>query len=194
MFDISYVRIFYQKIFIRPHKVHVILYLFHAVHGGISYNYYTTATQQYQNKLADLKNSAEFDPDYISYFFGVGLQHPINKFLQVYTRYGIDRAFEFTERSDDGVNERYRVVKTKISAGFLIDLERRLRQHQQGKGANYTRKHRPVVLVYHQEFPTIQEAFRRQKQIQGWSHAKKQALIDGDFDKLTSTSSLRQAQ
>jgi hypothetical protein len=92
------------------------------VHGGISYNYYTTATQQYQNKLADLKNSAEFDPDYISYFFGVGLQHPINKFLQVYTRYGIDRAFEFTERSDDGINERYRVTKTKISAGLLIDL------------------------------------------------------------------------
>jgi putative endonuclease len=69
--------------------------------------------------------------------------------------------------------------------GSTIDLERRLRQHQQGKGANYTRKHRPVVLVYHQEFPTIQEAFRREKQIQGWSHAKKQALIDGDFDKLS---------
>jgi putative endonuclease len=70
--------------------------------------------------------------------------------------------------------------------GSTIDLERRLRQHQQGKGANYTRKHRPVVLVYHQEFPTIQEAFRREKQIQGWSHAKKQALIDGDFDRLES--------
>ena len=69
--------------------------------------------------------------------------------------------------------------------GSTIDLERRLRQHQQGKGANYTRKHRPVVLVYHQEFPTIQEAFRREKQIQGWSHAKKQALIDGDFDRLS---------
>jgi putative endonuclease len=72
--------------------------------------------------------------------------------------------------------------------GSTIDLERRLRQHQQGKGANYTRKHRPVVLVYHQEFPTIQEAFRREKQIQGWSYAKKQALIDGDFDKLSEQS------
>ena len=72
--------------------------------------------------------------------------------------------------------------------GSTIDLERRLRQHQQVKGANYTRKHRPVVLVYHQEFPTIQEAFRREKQIQGWSHAKKQALIDGDFGKLSEQS------
>jgi putative endonuclease len=67
-------------------------------------------------------------------------------------------------------------------------LERRLRQHQQGEGANYTKKHLPVLLVYQQEFPTIQEAFRREKQIQGWSHAKKQALIDGDFDTLRALS------
>ena len=38
-------------------------------------------------------------------------------------------------------------------------LERRIRQHQSGD--NYTKKHRPVVLVYYQEFPTIGEAFRR---------------------------------
>jgi putative endonuclease len=72
--------------------------------------------------------------------------------------------------------------------GSTIDLERRLRQHQQGEGANYTKKHLPVLLVYQQEFPTIQEAFRREKQIQGWSHAKKQALIDGDFDTLRALS------
>jgi len=75
--------------------------------------------------------------------------------------------------------------------GSTIDLNRRLHQHQTGNGANYTRKHRPVTLVYHKEFPTIQEAFRREKQIQGWSHAKKQALIDGDFDRLKSLSRSR---
>ena len=69
--------------------------------------------------------------------------------------------------------------------GSTIDLDRRLRQHQAGAGANYTRKHLPVELVYHQEYPRIGEAFRREKQIQGWSHAKKQALIDGDFDRLS---------
>ena len=69
--------------------------------------------------------------------------------------------------------------------GSTIDLERRLRQHQEGKGANFTKKHLPVELVYFQEFPTIQEAFRREKQIQRWRHAKKQALIDGDFDRLS---------
>jgi putative endonuclease len=69
--------------------------------------------------------------------------------------------------------------------GSTIDLDRRLHQHQAGEGANYTRKHLPVELVYDQEYPTIEEAFRREKQIQGWSHAKKQALIDGDFDRLS---------
>ena len=72
--------------------------------------------------------------------------------------------------------------------GSTVDLARRFYQHQVGEGANYTRKYRPVVLVYQQEFPTIGEAFRREKQIQGWSHAKKQALIDGDFDILRSLS------
>lgn len=92
------------------------------VHGGVAYNYYTSATQQHQNKLIDLKNSAQFDDDYLSYFFGVGLQYTLSSFLQVYSRYGIDRAFEFTERSDDGVNERYQVYKNRLSVGLLIDL------------------------------------------------------------------------
>lgn len=69
--------------------------------------------------------------------------------------------------------------------GSTINLTRRLSQHQTGTGANYTRKHGPVELVYYQEFPSISQAFRREKQIQGWSHAKKQALIDGDFDRLS---------
>ena len=69
--------------------------------------------------------------------------------------------------------------------GSTIDLERRLRQHQQGEGANYTKKHLPVKLIYYEEYPTIQQAFHREKQIQGWSHGKKQALIDGDFDRLS---------
>jgi len=76
----------------------------------------------------------------------------------------------------------------KFYTGSTVDLARRFHQHQAGEGANYTRKHRPVVLVYQQEYPTIGEAFRREKQIQGWSHAKKQALIDGDFNLLRSLS------
>ena len=70
--------------------------------------------------------------------------------------------------------------------GSTVNIVRRLHQHQNGEGANYTRKYSPVTLVYQEEFTTIGEAFRREKQIQGWSHAKKQALIDGDFDRSLS--------
>ncbi len=68
--------------------------------------------------------------------------------------------------------------------GSTINLEQRILQHQTGEGANYTRKHLPVRLVYFEEFGQIEEAFKREKQIQGWSRKKKEALIKGQFDKL----------
>jgi putative endonuclease len=61
--------------------------------------------------------------------------------------------------------------------GSTKDLERRLAQHQNGEGANYTKKRLPVKLVYYEEFDRIDYAFRREKQVQGWSRAKKEALI-----------------
>ena len=68
--------------------------------------------------------------------------------------------------------------------GSTTDLERRLAQHQAGEGANFTRKHRPVKLVWFEEFPRIDQAFYREKQIQGWRREKKEALIKGEYDKL----------
>ncbi len=69
--------------------------------------------------------------------------------------------------------------------GSTINLIRRLRQHENGEGANYTRKHLPVKLVYFEEFERIDKAFYREKQIQGWSHAKKKALIARDQVRIT---------
>ncbi|WP_248574835.1 GIY-YIG nuclease family protein [Flavobacterium sp. H122] len=63
--------------------------------------------------------------------------------------------------------------------GSTIDLERRLQQHQDGEGANHTKKRLPVNLVYYEEFSRIDQAFYREKQIQGWSRKKKEALIEG---------------
>ncbi len=74
-------------------------------------------------------------------------------------------------------NGRYYTGSTK-------DLTRRLRQHQTGEGSNYTRKHGPVELVYFEEFERIDFAFNREKQIQPWSQAKKEALIARNIDKL----------
>jgi len=72
--------------------------------------------------------------------------------------------------------------------GSTNDLERRLEQHQNGEGANHTKKHLPVKLVYFEEFQRIDEAFYREKQVQGWSRKKKEALINGRFDKLSDLS------
>ena len=68
--------------------------------------------------------------------------------------------------------------------GSTIHLEVRLEQHQNGEGANHTRKHLPVKLVYFEAFDRIDQAFLREKQVQGWSRKKKEALINGEFDKL----------
>ena len=63
--------------------------------------------------------------------------------------------------------------------GSTRTLDERIRQHQSGEGAAYTRRRRPVRLVYVQEFQRIDEAFAMEKRVQGWSRAKRQALIAG---------------
>jgi putative endonuclease len=63
--------------------------------------------------------------------------------------------------------------------GSTIDLEIRLIQHRNGLGSNFTKKNLPFELVYFEEFQRIDEAFSREKQIQGWSRKKKEALING---------------
>ncbi len=73
--------------------------------------------------------------------------------------------------------------------GSTNDLEVRIIQHQNGEGANYTKSRLPVKLIYIEEFQQIDEAFRREKQVQGWSRKKKEALIKCNFDELPELSS-----
>lgn len=68
--------------------------------------------------------------------------------------------------------------------GSTVDLDKRIEQHQNGEGANYTSKKLPVRLVYYEEYPRIDWAFNREKQIQGWNRRKKIALIEGRLDDL----------
>ncbi len=69
--------------------------------------------------------------------------------------------------------------------GSTKDLVRRLIQHMTGiNGANFTRKRLPVKLAYFEIFPTVQQAYYREKQVQGWSRAKKEALIYRQFEML----------
>ena len=69
--------------------------------------------------------------------------------------------------------------------GSTNNLELRLMQHQEGKGANHTKRRLPVKLVYYEEFERIDLAYDREKQVQGWNRKKKQALIDGAQELLS---------
>ncbi|MBI1804622.1 MAG: GIY-YIG nuclease family protein [Ignavibacteriae bacterium] len=60
----------------------------------------------------------------------------------------------------------------------------RLSQHQLGSLGGYTASRRPVTLRWSQEFADLFDAFRAERQIKGWSRAKKEALIAGRFDLL----------
>ncbi len=68
--------------------------------------------------------------------------------------------------------------------GSTRSLDHRLEQHVSGLGGAYTAQRQPVRLVFMQEFDRIDEAYQREKQIQGWSRAKRKALIEGRFDDL----------
>ena len=72
--------------------------------------------------------------------------------------------------------------------GSTIDLQKRINEHHNGQGANHTKKRLPIKLVYVEEYLNIATAFEREKQIQGWSRAKKEVLITGDFDALPNLS------
>ncbi len=64
------------------------------------------------------------------------------------------------------------------------DLETRVSQHSQGTFDGYTAKRRPVTLVYPVHFDNIVDAIAYERQVKGWSRAKKEALIRGDFKAL----------
>ncbi len=69
--------------------------------------------------------------------------------------------------------------------GHTDNLELRLAQHQTGIVAGFAAEHRPVELVWSQDFPTRNEAKAAEKQVKGWSRAKKLALIRGDWDRIS---------
>lgn len=68
--------------------------------------------------------------------------------------------------------------------GSTWDLDRRLWEHQNGLGAKHTSKRLPVKLVFCEECDRVEDAYAREKQIQGWSRKKKQALMAGDWDRV----------
>jgi putative endonuclease len=76
--------------------------------------------------------------------------------------------------------------------GSTRDLDTRLWQHQQGLGGSYTSKRLPVSLAYACEFATVSEAWGVERKLHGWSRAKREAVIRGDFAALPNLAQNRQ--
>ncbi|MDH5650097.1 MAG: GIY-YIG nuclease family protein [Gammaproteobacteria bacterium] len=68
--------------------------------------------------------------------------------------------------------------------GWTHNVSDRVRAHNEGRGAAYTLKRRPVFLMYSEAFRLEVEAIQRERQIKRWSAAKKESLIRGDIQKL----------
>jgi putative endonuclease len=68
--------------------------------------------------------------------------------------------------------------------GSTTNLEVRVEAHKSGEGGDYTARRRPLECVFSEEFETLHDAFLVERQIKGWSRAKKEALIRRDHDAL----------
>ena len=69
--------------------------------------------------------------------------------------------------------------------GVTSNLNQRLYQHQSAFYPDcYTVSRRPVELVFYAECTNIEFAIDKEKQIKKWSRAKKEALINGDYDAI----------
>lgn len=61
--------------------------------------------------------------------------------------------------------------------GWTTDVSRRVKAHNEGRGARYTRSRRPVVLVHQEEFETKEEAMSREWHIKQLSRQQKEELF-----------------
>ncbi|THU38425.1 GIY-YIG nuclease family protein [Niastella caeni] len=69
--------------------------------------------------------------------------------------------------------------------GLTNDLVKRFKEHQTGVYATcYTFRKRPLQLQYYEMIPFLQDAIQREKQLKGWTKAKKKALVDRNLHKL----------
>lgn len=66
-----------------------------------------------------------------------------------------------------------------LYTGWTNDLDKRIRDHNEGRGAKYTRSRRPVILEYYEEFLTKEEAMSREWAIKHMTRAKKEEMIRG---------------
>jgi predicted GIY-YIG superfamily endonuclease len=69
--------------------------------------------------------------------------------------------------------------------GSTKNLDLRISQHQSGKGSRYTSGRLPVEFVYGEKYDRVADAYAREKQVQNWGRAKREALIAGKPELLS---------
>ena len=74
-----------------------------------------------------------------------------------------------------------------------VSLEEKVAEHNAGHYGGYTARRRPVTLIFSQWFERITDAIAAERQVKGWSRAKKEALVQGNFEALRALSKRRQS-
>lgn len=99
--------------------------------------------------------------------------HVISKALII----DMDKAY-----MDENYTYIVRCADGTLYTGWTNDLKKRIKAHNAGKGAKYTKIRRPVELVFFERFATKEEAMSREYHIKRLKRSQKQALID-EMDK-----------
>ncbi|MGC1271978.1 MAG: GIY-YIG nuclease family protein [Croceibacterium sp.] len=76
--------------------------------------------------------------------------------------------------------------------GHTDDIDLRMAQHQTGALGGYTARRRPVELLWSDSFMTRDEAFWAERNLKGWSRAKKEALMAWDWGRVSQLAQNRQ--
>lgn len=69
-----------------------------------------------------------------------------------------------------------RCIDNSLYAGWTNDIEKRLKSHNDGTGAKYTKSRRPVTLAYLETFDTRSEAMKREAALKKMTHKQKEEL------------------
>ncbi len=77
-----------------------------------------------------------------------------------------------------------RLANGRIYVGNTSNLERRLGEHHAGRCWS-TARWRPVALIWHEAIESKSDALARERQLKGWTRAKKLALVRGDWKQLS---------
>lgn len=75
--------------------------------------------------------------------------------------------------------------------GHTDNMDKRFSEHQSGVFPGYTHKRRPVELIWNDAFQTRDHVQAAEKQIKGWSRAKKEAMARGEWDKISKLAKCR---